>query len=237
MTFHAVPSRSLVKEHSKDDLELLQAQTTKQKSSFVYKFNNASAPAKQPVASTSASVFPTTIVQSPSKPAVLPLPSLTTKDKGKGKAPTHDQHFLDRLYGQSANKAGVPQEDKARFQHIIAEASKGSSFSANEQKKSDQTEQRVRKLSERIQHCKAERKGDLRNEEREAESVRKELEMNGYTNYDQTVAVADADAFYASVEELDNPDLVGKVCFSYSQSNFWADVGFDDSHLALDLVF
>jgi len=49
----------------------------------------------------------------------------------------------------------------------------------------------------------------LSSQERRADKIIADLELN--RDVSQTIVVVDCDAFYASVEELDNPSLKGKA--------------------------
>lgn len=192
--------RPLTKEGSKDDLEIA---SSRKKFRYVAPPAPASAPSK------------TTVPAAAHQHVAPPSPSKAVKSakaQGKERATTEEEaHLARRMFGQSAMKAGLVAADRDEIARKIVEASKGSAFYNNEEKKSKETEVQVEKMLKRLREQMAQRNGDLSAEEKDVEKLRAELEMHGYDNLDQVVAVADCDAFYASVEELDNPDLKGKV--------------------------
>lgn len=92
------------------------------------------------------------------------------------------------------------------MQKIIYEASKGGKYFLNEKRKDEELSRKVDKLVKWLEHEKGKRKS-LKLEERRADELANTLEAT--RDLSQTIMVVDADAFYASVEELHDPSLVG----------------------------
>ncbi|CAE6435475.1 unnamed protein product [Rhizoctonia solani] len=112
--------------------------------------------------------------------------------------------LLKRLSGPSSGKAGLAK-DQTEINKIIAEVSKGSKFYENEKRKDAELTVRVEKLLAL--------RDDLMKNARIAEIkavVDKQLaEIELQRDFSQVICHADMDAFYATVETLDNPSLEG----------------------------
>jgi DNA polymerase kappa len=106
------------------------------------------------------------------------------------------------LLGPSLTKAGQDGVDQQKVSEIIYEASKGSKFFNNEEKKDQNLTVRI----ERILKHKAElQKLDLKHDLRRADDYIGSLELS--RDLSQYVVHIDCDAFYAAVEEIDRPEL------------------------------
>ncbi|KAI8150340.1 hypothetical protein BJV82DRAFT_548937 [Fennellomyces sp. T-0311] len=112
------------------------------------------------------------------------------------------QTLRTRLAGPSSNKAGMESIDKDKVNQIIYEASKGSAFFENERKKDQALTERIDAMMakyERIRHL------NLRHEEQVVDNMIHDLDKE--RDLTQSICHVDMDAFYASVEELENPEL------------------------------
>ncbi|EJU04281.1 DNA/RNA polymerase [Dacryopinax primogenitus] len=119
--------------------------------------------------------------------------------------PPEADSLVKRLAGPSTNKAGLAQ-DQSEINRIIAEASKGSKFYENEKRKDEELTARINRLLEKRDSV---IKGvDLARLEKAADQIL--IDMEARRDLTQIIVHVDADAFYASVEVMDNPDLKGK---------------------------
>ncbi|KAI0744213.1 DNA/RNA polymerase [Daedaleopsis nitida] len=130
---------------------------------------------------------------------------MTSKDN-KPPPPTPDSDSLvRRLAGPSTTKAGLAK-DQSDINRIIAEASKGSKFYENEKRKDKDLTERIERI---LKHRDEVTKGvDLRSVEQSVDKLIAQLEAQ--RDLSQIIVHVDMDAFYASVELLDNPELASK---------------------------
>ncbi|KAG9104085.1 hypothetical protein FRC06_005568 [Ceratobasidium sp. 370] len=119
-------------------------------------------------------------------------------------ASSQTDSLLKRLSGPSSGKAGLAK-DQAEINRIIAEVSKGSKFYENEKRKDAELTVRISKLlALRDELMKSARIGEI-----EALVDKQIAELEAQRDLSQIICHADMDAFYATVETLDNPSLVG----------------------------
>ncbi|BFZ63060.1 hypothetical protein YB2330_004174 [Saitoella coloradoensis] len=121
-------------------------------------------------------------------------PSITNRDD--------DSSLLHRLAGPSTTKAGLDSTDQDRINKIIYEASKGSKFFENEKRKDAELTAKIHRVQTKLKDLEGH---DLRSEIRRADELLAKLEQS--RDLSQYIVHVDCDAFYASVEELDNPSL------------------------------
>ncbi|KAG8754499.1 hypothetical protein FRC12_011168, partial [Ceratobasidium sp. 428] len=112
--------------------------------------------------------------------------------------------LLKRLSGPSSGKAGLAK-DQAEINKIIADVSKGSKFYENEKRKDAELTVRIGKiLTLRDELMKSAGITEI-----EALVDKQVAELEAQRDLSQIICHADMDAFYATVETLDNPSLVG----------------------------
>ncbi|KAF8739788.1 impB/mucB/samB family, partial [Rhizoctonia solani] len=135
--------------------------------------------------------------------------------------PTQTDSLLKRLSGPSSGKAGLAK-DQTEINKIIAEVSKGSKFyevrdiyDRNETDTHATFQNEKRKdaqLTVRIEKLLALRDSLMKNAriaEIEATVDKQLAEIESQRDFSQIICHADMDAFYATVETLDNPSLEG----------------------------
>ncbi|KAK6361787.1 hypothetical protein TWF730_005503 [Orbilia blumenaviensis] len=116
--------------------------------------------------------------------------------------PSSQSTLKKQLLGPSVLKSGQDNVDQSKVAEIIYEASKGSKYFANESRKDLELTKRI----DRILRKKAEiEKIDTSVDLKRADAYIAALELD--RDLSQTIVHVDCDAFYASVEELDRPEL------------------------------
>ncbi|KAH8928447.1 IMS-domain-containing protein [Atractiella rhizophila] len=168
---------------------------------------------KKPKLSPSATA--TSNLQLTPAPPAAPIGTSGTPLNNKSRADLIDrsaekergQALLHRLDGPSTAKAGLTR-DPEEVRQIIYDASKGSKYFKNQEERSDKVEKRIEQMMVRLEEM-LKTKKDLTPEEKTVDRMLLDLEKT--RDLSQTIVVVDADAFYASVEELYNPELKGKI--------------------------
>ncbi|KAG0194530.1 hypothetical protein DFQ28_009737 [Apophysomyces sp. BC1034] len=107
-----------------------------------------------------------------------------------------------RIAGPSAYKAGLGSVDRDQVNRIIYEASKGSPFFEHEQKKDKAVTKRIESMLERYEEI---RHVDLSFETKVVDNMIRDMESQ--RDLTKCFCHVDMDAFYASVEELEQPEL------------------------------
>ncbi|KAI9357087.1 hypothetical protein BD770DRAFT_389022 [Pilaira anomala] len=113
-----------------------------------------------------------------------------------------EESFRHMLAGPSSNKAGLGSIDKEQVNKIIYEASKGSAFFEREKLRNESVTKRINVILAKYELIKHQ---NLSFEERIADNMIRDLEES--RDLTQCICHVDMDAFYASVEELENPEL------------------------------
>ncbi|KAI7900839.1 uncharacterized protein BX663DRAFT_516694 [Cokeromyces recurvatus] len=114
-----------------------------------------------------------------------------------------DDSFKRLLAGPSVNKAGLEGVDKDKVNSIIYEASKGSAFFEREKKRDMAVTKRINTILAKYELIK---NHDLTFERNIVDNMIEDLETKT-RDLTQCICHMDMDAFYASVEELENPEL------------------------------
>ncbi|RUS30875.1 DNA-directed polymerase kappa [Jimgerdemannia flammicorona] len=117
----------------------------------------------------------------------------------------HTRSLLTRLAGPSTNKAGLQSVDKEKVNKIIYEVSKGSAFFENEVKRDAAVTEKINSMLSNYEKIKTQ---DLT-----ADLVIVDtqlIELDQTRDLSQHICHIDMDAFYASVEERDRPELKSK---------------------------
>ncbi|QRV79440.1 DNA repair protein REV1 [Ceratobasidium sp. AG-Ba] len=135
-------------------------------------------------------------------------------------SPGQTDSLLKRLSGPSSGKAGLAK-DQAEINKIIADVSKGSKFYENEKRKDAELTIRIGKLlilrdelmkSARIADIERlvdKQVFDLSHHDQDGTELAQIEELEAQRDLSQIICHADMDAFYATVETLDNPSLTG----------------------------
>ncbi|CAG7854755.1 DNA polymerase IV {ECO:0000255/HAMAP-Rule:MF_01113} Short=Pol IV {ECO:0000255/HAMAP-Rule:MF_01113}; {ECO:0000255/HAMAP-Rule:MF_01113} [Serendipita indica DSM 11827] len=129
-----------------------------------------------------------------------------TKTTNRVNDTNKDASLLHRLAGPSSMKAGLAL-DQLEINKRIAEASKGSKYYENERRKDEELASKINALLKQRDELMA--MADIPRLEAVADKVIAELEAT--RDLSQYIVHIDMDSFYASVEMLDNPSLVGKA--------------------------
>ena len=146
----------------------------------------------------------------PSKPIVKSGPASV---KGKEKAEESEAaalstaSYIKRLEGSSLAKAGITRAQDEIAQ-ITYEANKGSKFYDREREKDQLQTEHIQAVLADIEAKVLRKRGNLAQEEADVEHMAMLAERE--RDLSQVVCCIDADSFYASVEELYDPSLVGK---------------------------
>ncbi|GFH08646.1 UmuC domain-containing protein [Haematococcus lacustris] len=103
-------------------------------------------------------------------------------------------------------KAGMEGVDKAHVQRVVYEMSKDSAHFKNEQRKQAQTELKIARMKEKA--------AQLTPQALEASGRAMDLkvaELESGRDLSRTWLVVDMDAFFAAVEERDNPGMIWRA--------------------------
>ena len=112
---------------------------------------------------------------------------------------------VDHLFVYSNAKAGMDKIDKKKIDKVIYEASKGSEYFKNEQRKAEQTQQKMILIKKQLKQISMNQLNILKNK-----CIKELNKMEQNIDYSRTWIHIDMDCFYAAVAMRDNPSLVGK---------------------------
>ncbi|KDE05235.1 hypothetical protein MVLG_04370 [Microbotryum lychnidis-dioicae p1A1 Lamole] len=159
------------------------------------------------------SMAPEREVASPASIRAIEVVALNPDPKGKGKNKALDQNepsvsLMRRLAGPSDQKAGLLR-DKDEVKQIIYEASKGSAYFKQQEKRDAELTLKVDVMVSRLEREIKSRRGNLSAEEALADAMIAEMEKTRVLS--ETIVVVDADAFYASCHQREDPSLAGKA--------------------------
>ncbi|KAF3918941.1 hypothetical protein ABW20_dc0107022 [Dactylellina cionopaga] len=140
-------------------------------------------------------------VTAPPLPPSPPGPVIT--ETNNENVPGSSQSTLKKqLLGPSLLKSGQDNVDQSRVAEIIYEASKGSKYFLNESRKDSELTNRINRiLKKKADLEKVDTSKDLKRADEQIASLESDRDLS------QTIIHVDCDAFFASVEELDHPEL------------------------------
>ncbi|KAI3650229.1 hypothetical protein MP228_004967 [Amoeboaphelidium protococcarum] len=113
---------------------------------------------------------------------------------------------LDRMASTSSLKAGLEGVDKNHVKKVIYEMSRDSKFYQNEQKKDQQTQDKIDAIQKKYDQLK---QTDMTRVQKIIDKQIALLEQES-RDLSRIIVHLDMDAFFAAVEERDNPSLRGK---------------------------
>ncbi|KAF3924724.1 hypothetical protein AA313_de0208185 [Arthrobotrys entomopaga] len=146
----------------------------------------------------------------PRNPPAIPQPrpeiNNTTTTTNDENTPSSQSTLKKQLLGPSLLKSGQDNVDQSKVAEIIYEASKGSKYFANESRKDLELTKRIsRILKKKADLLQPQNQDGLQKDLKRADEYITLLESQ--RDLTQTIVHVDCDAFYASVEELDRPEL------------------------------
>ena len=127
-------------------------------------------------------------------------PLHTNRSKATTLTQSASQHHS--LLGPSLQKAGQDAVDQSKVAEIIYQASLGSKFFKHEEKRDEQLSKKIEAILAKKKHLES---TDLSSELRRIDAHISQLDED--RDLSQCIVHVDCDAFYASVEELDRPEL------------------------------
>ncbi|KAK9373633.1 uncharacterized protein V1513DRAFT_448750 [Lipomyces chichibuensis] len=142
---------------------------------------------------------------SPKRENTISSPESSPKKSESGTSADSSGTLRHRLLGPSVQKSGQDGVNQAAVSEIIYQASQGSKYFEHQKRKE-------KDLTKKVEYI-VNQAAKVSNQELEAAEVRVDALIRQYEatrDLTQTIVHVDCDAFYASVEELDHPELKSK---------------------------
>ncbi|KAK9315306.1 hypothetical protein V1522DRAFT_378526 [Lipomyces starkeyi] len=142
---------------------------------------------------------------SPKRENTISNPEPSPKHSESGTSDESSGTLRHRLLGPSIQKSGQDGVNQAAVSEIIYQASQGSKYFEHQKRKEKELTKKVESIVKQAEK--------VSNQELEAAEVRVDALIRQYEatrDLTQTIVHVDCDAFYASVEELDHPELKSK---------------------------
>ncbi|KAK9430472.1 hypothetical protein V1505DRAFT_327993 [Lipomyces doorenjongii] len=142
---------------------------------------------------------------SPQRENISPNPESSLKHSESGTSAEGPGTLHHRLLGPSIQKSGQDGVNQAVVSEIIYQASEGSKYFEHQKRKEKDLTKKVESIVKQA--------ANVSNQELAAAEVRVGALIRQYEatrDLTQTIVHVDCDAFYASVEELDHPELKSK---------------------------
>ncbi len=111
----------------------------------------------------------------------------------------------EHLFVYATAKAGMSQVDQAKVQQTIYEASKGSAYFEQEQRKAAAVEEKMKSIKKQLRHI-----PHTQIQQMQAQCTKSIKQIDSERDLSRTWIHSDMDMFYAAVAMRDNPSLKGK---------------------------
>ncbi|KAI8874308.1 DNA/RNA polymerase [Ramicandelaber brevisporus] len=144
-----------------------------------------------------------------------------TGNGGSSGGESNEASMRHRLAGASSGKAGLNQAERERIEQIIYEASKGSPFYENEERKDERLTHHIAQLRVKLAQVEQQARtteiamheillGGSNETRSKSEAEKMIAQFESKRDLTRTIVHVDMDMFFAAVEMLDNPDYKSK---------------------------